>query len=64
MVWQKAVFGVIAGWMVSAVSAYGQPPSPAADRVAVDTSKEPIASGPFEPTWESLRQYECPEWFR
>lgn len=23
-----------------------------------------IAKGPFEPTWESLRAYECPEWFR
>jgi hypothetical protein len=24
----------------------------------------PIAPGPFKPTWESLKQYECPEWFR
>jgi alpha-L-fucosidase len=24
----------------------------------------PIQSGPFEPTWESLRQYQCPDWFR
>ena len=23
-----------------------------------------IAKGPFEPTWESLRKFECPEWFR
>ena len=23
-----------------------------------------IAEGPFQPTWESLNQYECPEWFR
>jgi hypothetical protein len=21
-------------------------------------------SGPFEPSWESLKNYECPEWFR
>lgn len=21
-------------------------------------------SGPFQPTWESLNQYECPEWYR
>ena len=20
--------------------------------------------GPFQPTWESLQQYRCPEWFR
>lgn len=25
---------------------------------------ETIQKGPFEPTWESLRQYECPDWFR
>ena len=23
-----------------------------------------IESGPFEPTWESLRTFQCPEWFR
>jgi len=23
-----------------------------------------IQTGPFEPTWESLRTFECPEWFR
>jgi alpha-L-fucosidase len=25
---------------------------------------EQIVKGPFEPTWESLRQYACPQWFR
>jgi alpha-L-fucosidase len=25
---------------------------------------ETIADGPFAPTWESLRQYTCPDWFR
>ncbi len=23
-----------------------------------------VETGPFEPTWESLRQFRCPEWFR
>jgi alpha-L-fucosidase len=23
-----------------------------------------IEKGPFEPTWESLRKFECPQWFR
>ncbi len=23
-----------------------------------------IAEGPFTPTWESLRQFQCPDWFR
>jgi alpha-L-fucosidase len=26
-------------------------------------SKYPIQSGPFEPTWESLRQFKTPDWF-
>jgi alpha-L-fucosidase len=28
------------------------------------TGNEPVAKGKFEPTWESLKQYETPEWFR
>jgi alpha-L-fucosidase len=32
--------------------------------VVVSTGQEPMATGKFEPTWESLKQYECPEWFR
>lgn len=30
----------------------------------VDDSAEPMATGRFEPAWESLEQYETPEWFR
>ncbi|MBN8215051.1 MAG: alpha-L-fucosidase [Spirochaetes bacterium] len=26
--------------------------------------KDPIAEGPFTPSWESLRSYTCPDWFR
>lgn len=26
--------------------------------------QNPIEQGPFEPTWESLRTFECPAWFR
>ncbi len=33
-------------------------------KVKVNTNKEPIEKGNFEPTWESLSQYEVPEWFR
>jgi len=32
--------------------------------VPVSTEQEPMAEGKFEPTWESLNQYETPEWFR
>jgi alpha-L-fucosidase len=30
----------------------------------VSTADEPMAPGRFAPTWESLKQYQCPEWFR
>ena len=28
------------------------------------SGKFTIENGPFEPTWKSLAQYECPDWFR
>lgn len=30
----------------------------------VSTAQEPIAPGPFQPTWESLSHYQTPGWFR
>jgi alpha-L-fucosidase len=30
----------------------------------ISTSAESMAIGKFQPTWESLKQYEVPEWFR
>ena len=32
--------------------------------VMVSTDAEPISSGKFEPTWESLSQYQVPEWYK
>lgn len=32
--------------------------------VPVRQGNEPITDGKFEPTWESLSQYEVPEWFK
>ena len=32
--------------------------------VIVNTTAEPMETGKFEPTWESLKQYETPGWFR
>ncbi len=31
---------------------------------AANATTEAIASGPFTPTWDSLKTYETPEWFR
>ena len=30
----------------------------------VNTSAEPMVPGRFKPTWDSLKQYQCPKWFR
>jgi len=32
--------------------------------VPVKAENEPVAEGKFEPSWESLSQYQAPEWFR
>ncbi|MDE6533709.1 MAG: alpha-L-fucosidase [Muribaculaceae bacterium] len=32
--------------------------------VSVSEANEPMMKGMYEPTWESLSQYEVPEWFR
>ena len=31
--------------------------------VIVATQAEPLIAGPFKPAWDSLQQYEVPEWF-
>ncbi|MCM1050845.1 MAG: alpha-L-fucosidase [Paenibacillus sp.] len=32
--------------------------------ITISEAQEPMMTGRFEPTWESLSQYETPEWFR
>ena len=39
-------------------------PSSLTPSIIVSTQSEPMAAGKFEPTWESLQQYQAPEWFR
>ncbi len=39
-------------------------PETAVPKVIVNTQAEPIAPGKFQPTWDSLKQYQTPEWFR
>jgi alpha-L-fucosidase len=44
--------------------AKAQIPSSLTPTVIVSTDSEPVADGKFQPTWESLKQYETPDWFR
>jgi alpha-L-fucosidase len=30
----------------------------------IGSKVEPMATGKFEPTWDSLQQYETPDWYR
>jgi alpha-L-fucosidase len=39
-------------------------PSSATPSVIVSTAAQPVAPGRFSPSWESLRQYQVPAWFR
>lgn len=44
--------------------AQGIPISDKQPDVIVNTDAEPYDKGKFEPTWQSLMQYQAPEWFR
>jgi alpha-L-fucosidase len=39
-------------------------PETAVPTVIVSTTNEPVTPGKFSPTWDSLRQYQVPDWFR
>jgi len=55
-------------WMIAvvlaplAVALAGDGQKPAAPPLGPVTAE--IAAGPFKPDWQSLQQYQCPEWFR
>jgi alpha-L-fucosidase len=50
--------------LLVATPCHAQIPSDAKPSVIVNTKDEPITRGKFEPSWESLRQYKVPDWFR
>jgi len=49
---------------LSALAGVGPIPTDLKPSEIVSTTAEPIAPGKFQPTWQSLSQYEVPEWFR
>ena len=61
----RILLAVLGGWAASCTIANAESiPITATPDVIVDTQKEPVMNGRFKPTWESLQQYEIPEWFR
>lgn len=57
-------FGGFVVLCLLATGARAQIPSDATPTVIVSTAAEPMAAGRFEPTWDSLKQYRVPDWFR
>jgi alpha-L-fucosidase len=52
---------ILAGWSATRMFAQDNHSLPF---VIVHTNAEPMAEGKFQPTWDSLKQYQCPQWFR
>ena len=62
---KTAIFAAIPALLCSSsLHAAGSIPTDLEPSVIVSTAAEPVAEGKFQPTWESLKQYEVPEWFR
>ena len=58
------VFVVLGMSVVNHTAAIAQIPSNLTPTITVSTNAEPVADGKFQPTWESLKQYKTPDWFR
>ena len=56
---------VLASLGLAQSSRAGDPiPETAVPKVIVKTQSQPVTPGKFQPTWDSLKQYQAPEWFR
>lgn len=51
-------------FMITTSITRAQIPTTAIPTVIVGTNAEPVAVGKFLPSWESLKQFQVPEWFR
>lgn len=60
----RRFLSAVLGLAAPPLFADGSIPSSLEPKVIVDTKREPIAPGRFEPTWKSLEQYQVPDWFR
>jgi len=54
----------VAALSIGSIANAGAIPETAVPSMIVPTDKEPVTPGIFQPTWESLRQYQAPDWFR
>ncbi|MBX3434979.1 MAG: alpha-L-fucosidase [Pirellulales bacterium] len=64
---QRQALVVISAFSVTGLAAWQPSRAEQADVEPphrVSTESEPMASGPFSPSWSSLAAYEAPDWFR
>ncbi|SFV17533.1 alpha-L-fucosidase [Pseudoduganella namucuonensis] len=50
--------------MAAAIPAIGLSRYAYAASAVMDVGREPMATGPFSPSWDSLAEYKTPDWFR
>jgi alpha-L-fucosidase len=60
----KCKLALAAAMIVSGLGALARPAAALADADGPAMERLPTAVGPFKGNWESLKQYQCPEWFR
>ena len=64
----KFAFGslITVGGLVLATPLFAGDPIPdtAVPTVIVNTHDQPVTEGKFQPTWQSLEQYQVPDWYR
>ena len=60
----RLILAIAGALSLDAHAALGPIPSDLKPSVIVSTAVEPVAPGKFQPTWQSLEQYEVPEWVR
>ena len=59
---QSIMLAAALGLGIQTNSAAGAEEQPVA--IPISSNAEPMATGKFQPTWESLKQYQVPDWFR
>ena len=55
---------LIALGVAECVHAVESIPESAVPAIIISTRAEPVTAGKFQPTWDSLKQYQAPDWFR
>lgn len=60
----KSVVTLVSALLLTTTAMSAAIPSNLTPSILVDTAAEPVAPGKYQPTWESLSQYQTPEWFK